>query len=449
MVILVERYSQTTESTKARMNIYIDNKRVFSQKHIMQDFSPFDNEYTPYTFILERPGPDTIAGNIGLRIPDGRYFTSWHAHTKTIGICNQNTLHLHNTFVGKARGIFIRNGSNFTITPKDSMGSLLMTKEEYEEYEENAIMPNTILHADSNKKQDSKDSTRTTKKTETLLGSIHANLFSNTSQSHFVSEKIAEYIEIQVINTFKEKQEERAEEITQSNETNQNTIRIECEDGSDEFIEIVLPHNDNANRVDSHDDINDNELNTILNEAKDFLYELSPLSSIQSAYENLSASEYKKALLEAITILPLAKALKAKKIIDKIDKVIDTIKAKRRVRLKPKSLSREEVLEIIKKMPRGSSYDIRLVGSKKELDELWRKLTKNATKIEEKVIAITNKKTRVTTNEQLIRYHLDDGTQIIYRTGSRSGGETINIYGKNPKINKTIHIKQKGKNDKN
>ena len=82
-----------------------------------------------------------------------------------------------------------------------------------------------------------------------------------------------------------------------------------------------------------------------------------------------------------------------------------------------------------------------LLIPKKELDELWERLTKNATKIEERQIPITNKATRQNTQETLIRYQLDDKTQIVYRTGSKSGGEAVNVYGKNPELNKTIHIK--------
>lgn len=99
-------------------------------------------------------------------------------------------------------------------------------------------------------------------------------------------------------------------------------------------------------------------------------------------------------------------------------------------------------MAIVDKLEQGSSKHIRLVKSKKELDELWKKLTKNAKELGEKQIPITNKKTGQTTKEKLTRYQLDDKIEIVYRTGSRSGGETINIYGKNPKINKTIHIKE-------
>lgn len=82
-----------------------------------------------------------------------------------------------------------------------------------------------------------------------------------------------------------------------------------------------------------------------------------------------------------------------------------------------------------------------LLGDKKELNEMWEKLIENATKIEEREISITYKTTSQIAKEKLIRYKLDDETNIIYRTGSSSGEETINIYSKKPYINKTIHIK--------
>lgn len=107
-----------------------------------------------------------------------------------------------------------------------------------------------------------------------------------------------------------------------------------------------------------------------------------------------------------------------------------------------KSLSREEALGIIEKLEKGTSQHIRLVKDKKELDKLWEGLTRNATKIEERQVSITNKRTGQITQETLTRYQLDDKTEIVYRTGSSSGGETINVYGKNPTINKTIHIKE-------
>ncbi|RDU64196.1 hypothetical protein [Helicobacter sp. MIT 14-3879] len=68
------------------MNIYKDNKRVDKNGNIIGEktkqyeyFNPsslLDKE--PYAYILERQGPDAITGEIKLRIPSGRYDTTWH-----------------------------------------------------------------------------------------------------------------------------------------------------------------------------------------------------------------------------------------------------------------------------------------------------------------------------------------------------------------------------------
>ena len=232
---------------------------------------------------------------------------------------------------------------------------------------------------------------------------------------------------------------EEREEVEGGDDIPDNVIRIETEDGSGEYIEIEFDENDNLKDIN-----NDDELNDLLHQAKDILYELSPLSSMESAYDNLTAGEYKDALIDTITILPMAKVFKAKTVANKIENIISKDKNKKDVRIakpKPKSLSRQEVESIINKLQRGSTENTRLVNTKQELQELWQKLIKNATKIEERVIPITNKKTGQTTQETLIRYQLDDKTQIVYRTGSKSGGEAVNVYGKNPELNKTIHIK--------
>ncbi|MDY5186359.1 hypothetical protein [Helicobacter trogontum] len=215
-----------------------------------------------------------------------------------------------------------------------------------------------------------------------------------------------------------------------------NVIRIETEDDSGEYIEIEFDENDTLKDINNNDELND-----LLHQAKDILYELSPFSSAELAYNNFTAGEYKDALIDAITILPMAKAFKAKTIANKIKNIISKDKRKEDVRIakpKPKSLSRQEVESIVNKLQKGSTKNTRLVNTKQELQELWQKLIKNATKIEERVIPITNKKTGQTTQETLIRHQLDDKTQIVYRTGSKSGGEAVNVYGKDPYLNKTI-----------
>ena len=109
-----------------------------------------------------------------------------------------------------------------------------------------------------------------------------------------------------------------------------NVIRIETEDGSGEYIEIEFDENDTLKDINNN---NNDELNDLLHQAKDILYELSPASSAQSAYNNFTAGEYKDALIDAITILPMAKAFKAKTIANKIKNIISKDKRKEDVRI--------------------------------------------------------------------------------------------------------------------
>ncbi|KPH53698.1 hypothetical protein HPU229334_00880, partial [Helicobacter pullorum] len=157
------------------------------------------------------------------------------------------------------------------------------------------------------------------------------------------------------------------------------------------------------------------------------------------------------ALIDTITILPMAKVFKAKKIVDKaktiynkISNIISKDKNKKDVRIakpKPKSLSRQEVLGIVDKLPRNpKEFRRKLVNSKEELDKLWERLTKNAKDLEPK----SDKRYGM----PIYRRELDDGTVIQYKKastsrGSVSGGETIEINSQNPRENlRSIHIKK-------
>ena len=229
---------------------------------------------------------------------------------------------------------------------------------------------------------------------------------------------------------------EEREEVEGGDDIPDNVIRIETEDGSGEYIEIEFDENDNLKDIN-----NDDELNDLLHQAKDILYELSPLSSAQSAYDNLTAGEYKDALIDTITILPMAKVFKAKTIANKIENIISKDKRKEDVRIakpKPKSLSRQEVLGIIDKLPMGLKSNgeanprIRLVKSQKELDELWERLTKNTKELQNG--------TDTRHGKPMYQRMLDDGTRINYRVDSKTGGSTIDINSRNPKTNIRIHI---------
>ena len=95
-----------------------------------------------------------------------------------------------------------------------------------------------------------------------------------------------------------------------------------------------------------------------------------------------------------------------------------------------KSLTREEIVGIFMRLEKrkGDSSLIRLVNDKKELDLLWKRISKGSKFIEKRSVPITNKKTKITTKEDIIIYQLDDGKTIIkYRTGSSAGGETIEM----------------------
>lgn len=202
-----------------------------------------------------------------------------------------------------------------------------------------------------------------------------------------------------------------------------NVIRIETEDDSGEYIEIEFDENDTLKDINNNND----ELNDLLHQAKDILYELSPFSSAELAYNNFTAGEYKDALIDAITILPMAKAFKAKTIANKIKNIISKDKRKEDVRIakpKPKSLSRQEVLEIVSGLkkalnPKGKPRTrIYLVNSKEELTALWERLTKN---FKSEHIETSEKGTRI------IRT-LDDDTEITLRSySSKKSGNTPTI----------------------
>lgn len=95
-----------------------------------------------------------------------------------------------------------------------------------------------------------------------------------------------------------------------------------------------------------------------------------------------------------------------------------------------KSLTREEIVGIFMRLEKrkGDSSLIRLVNDKKELDLLWKRISTGSKFIEKRSVPITNRKTKITTKEDIIIYQLDDGKTIIkYRTGSSAGGETIEM----------------------
>ena len=70
--------------------------------------------------------------------------------------------------------------------------------------------------------------------------------------------------------------------------------------------------------------------------------------------------------------------------------------------------------------------------SKKKLDELWERLTKNTKELQNG--------TDTRHGKPMYQRMLDDGTRINYRVDSKTGGSTIDINSRNPKTNIRIHI---------
>ena len=117
----------------------------------------------------------------------------------------------------------------------------------------------------------------------------------------------------------------------------------------------------------------------------------------------------------------------------------------------PGSLTREEIVGIFRRLEIGGSArninsSVRLVDNKKELDLLWIRISKGSKFIEKRSVPITNKKTKITTREDITMHKLDDRKSILkYRTGSKSGGETIEMdaigKGKGIEHDWKVHIK--------
>ena len=249
---------------------------------------------------------------------------------------------------------------------------------------------------------------------------------------------------------------EEREEVEGGDDIPDNVIRIETEDGSGEYIEIEFDENDNLKDIN-----NDDELNDLLHQAKDILYELSPLSSMESAYDNLTAGEYKDALIDTITILPMAKVFKAKTIANKIGNIISKDKRKTDVRIqadkntnanvntnknsntnagkkiKSKYATKQEVINVIEnKYGLKTSNQLNKAGYKefknsknvywardsKQIREIWDDITEGAEVLQDAGPD--------SYGYMIKRRKLSDGTIIQLRKKSDSGGSTIEINSK-------------------
>ncbi len=166
---------------------------------------------------------------------------------------------------------------------------------------------------------------------------------------------------------------------------NYNVLRIETKDDSGDYIEILVPKDEILFNIEDEDPPLED----------DFLVSLG-ISGL------------------------------AKKGTSKLAKYTKNIKL-------PGSLTREEIVGIFRRLEIGGSArninsSVRLVDNKKELDLLWIRISKGSKFIEKRSVPITNKKTKITTREDITMHKLDDGKTIIkYRTGSKSGGETIEM----------------------
>ena len=194
-------------------------------------------------------------------------------------------------------------------------------------------------------------------------------------RTNSIKDFVKNYVEVRVKNNFNPTQKTKQE-------LPDNVIRIQTQDDSDEFIEIELPK--------------ENEM-----QEKSWL----------------------DASLDMIENAPLlhTKILKMPKLIKK-----GYNSTKEIFQSKPKSLTMQEVLEIVDELEKvfnkkGEDTGIRLVKSKKELE------------------AAVDKRY----GKPIYRRQLDDGTKINYRVDSKTGGETIDINNKNPKVNIKIHIDKK------
>ncbi|RDU62118.1 hypothetical protein CQA53_09555, partial [Helicobacter didelphidarum] len=222
------------------MNIYIDGKRVNSNGNIIGEktgqyeyFNPLttsqEEKDNPYAYILDRPGPDTIAGEVKLRIPSGRYDVEWHN-----GKNFKNVLKLHNDFISSNRAILICGGN----TPKDSEGCLLINNQ-FSNNDDNVIERGSSTH-------------KATSFAHHIKGNIAKGILNKTlNNNDEMQDFVQKNIEVRIQNSFKIPQISQKRES--QSEIPNNVIRIETQDDSGEFIEIVLPDNDNGSTKYSYD----------------------------------------------------------------------------------------------------------------------------------------------------------------------------------------------------
>ncbi|XAK33260.1 hypothetical protein AAID92_02875 [Campylobacter coli] len=157
-----------------------------------------------------------------------------------------------------------------------------------------------------------------------------------------------------------------------------NVIRIQTQDGSGEFIEIIF------------DEFKEWE--------KSSSGAIKPLfTPLEGIVEDISNS------LENVSIIGDALAM------------LGAVKNPKNAKniIKKKSLTKDEVLQIVDKLPKNvRDKRRRIVENKEELDKLWKKLTKNSKELENKV----DKKY----GQSIYMRKLDDQTIIQYKKASKS-----------------------------
>ena len=205
ILILIERFKETAESTLARMNIFIDGKRVDSKGKFIEKptaqgtkeyeiFNPFllPNDKNNFAYILDRPGPDCIKSGINLRIPEGRYDAKWHSSS-----LRQRVLRLHNNFVSYDRAILIHEGYKSSISPRNSKGCLIIGKERVKDKNNPNLWADNILKADENHSKK-----EALAKAIEQKGFINSYLAKSKGRDKISANEVVENIEVRIRNKF-------------------------------------------------------------------------------------------------------------------------------------------------------------------------------------------------------------------------------------------------------
>ena len=414
ILITIERFKETTESTMSKMNIFIDGKRVDSKGNFIEKlttkgtkeyemFNPFSlpNDENNYAYILERNGPDCIGGELKLRIPEGRYDASWHS-----GNLRQRVLRLHNDFVSYNRAILIHEGYKSSISPRNSKGCLIIGKERVKDKNNVNFWADNILKADENHSKK-----EALAKAIEQKGFINSYLAKSKGKDKISANEVAENIEVKIKNKFNKP--------TQVKETKQNTspnvIRIEAQDGSDEFIEIEFGKSveEIEREIEKEDEIRQ-EVEEFLGYPSDSIADAS--DSI-SHYQALMGNEVKTDIgnVALPRFMPRFNRPKGSKRLYK----------KNPPKAPEYAKNQKDVMRIVRELPKQGYRLVWKARDFEHLKQIWKRLTKYAKKIEPR----NDKKYR----EHIDRTRLKDKTEINFRQKSKSGSqdksgdETIDI----------------------